>query len=112
EEVARAVRMAALPMEQLQRLKEAAARQVKERKPLLPEQALAMELAEPVSRALAQMLGRLSAEQWALLQRGEPLNFATEPGAGEMRLPEEMARLFRAARPEMNIGTSAPNEEI
>src|SRR5207248_11620799 len=59
----------------------------------------------PVSRALAALLGRLSPQQWTVLRQAGQMTLSTEPQpgyppqAGEMRLPEEIGRLLRAAQP-------------
>jgi hypothetical protein len=56
----------------------------------------ARRLSPPISRSLAQLLGRLSPAHWAELSAGRPVVFSTSTTAGEAALPEEAVRTFRA----------------
>jgi hypothetical protein len=53
----------------------------------------------PIPKLLARMLAALPPEQWEQLWRQERLVFSPEPQAGELRLPEAIARALRAASP-------------
>src|SRR6266852_5749576 len=65
---------------------------------------MAEQLASPVARCEAALLGQLTPPQWALLRKGQPLVFSTEPQESEIPLPDEIARAFHAARPDMGNG--------
>jgi hypothetical protein len=133
KEIKRLTELAALSQEQIQRLLDENARRQQEIEQLPAEQqqalsrssaeqermrrvAAAQQLSSPVSRALGVFLGRLSAEHWTLLRTDQPLTFSSTPGAGELPMPAEVARLFRAARPTlfvpgMRYEFSQPGEE-
>jgi hypothetical protein len=70
-------------------------------------QAAAGKIASPIERSMVQAIGLLGPREWERLRRGEPVAFATEPGPRERRLPEDLDRAFRAARPQM-IPRSSP----
>jgi hypothetical protein len=54
---------------------------------------------EPIPRALARLMGRLPPEQWSRLLRDErPVTFSTHPSIGELPLPAETLRAFRATQ--------------
>jgi hypothetical protein len=110
ERVALTIKTAALPPEEIRRLKEEEEQLRKERKLLTLEHGPAWQLVEPAPRAMAQLVGRLTPAHWTLLRRGDPLVFDTEPGPGELPLPEEMAQVFRKVRPGVETGMSYPPE--
>jgi hypothetical protein len=59
----------------------------------------AQALYSPVSQALALVLRRLSPQQWAFLREAGQVTYTTDPQPGDLPLPEELGRLFRAAVP-------------
>src|SRR5207247_230484 len=68
------------------------------------EWSVAHQLAPPVNRTLALLLGRFTPSQWAALRQNRPLRFSTDPRPGELLLPDETARAFRSAHPSMYDG--------
>src|SRR2546430_15802149 len=66
---------------------------------------MAEQLASPVTRGEAALLGQITPAQWALLRQGQPLVFSTEPPHGELPLPDEIARAFDGAQPRMGSET-------
>jgi hypothetical protein len=127
ESVAETVQVAALPPAEIDRLAEEQrqwaerfyklpyARRLAEMEKLgdrMKRPSLASRLASSVNRSLALLLGRLSPEQWASLREGRPLVFSTLPQPGQLLLPEEMARDFRAAHPNMDSSWRFGNAEM
>jgi hypothetical protein len=94
-EIRRRAAIAALPLERLRQIAEERAPEASERA------AIARQLFDPVPRVLARLLGGLTPLQWARLCEEGALLFATEPGPGELRLPEEATRALRACRPDL-----------
>jgi hypothetical protein len=66
---------------------------------------MAEQLASPVTRSEAALLGQLRPAQWAQLRQGQPLVFSTDPQAGEIPLPDEIARALHGAQPRMGSET-------
>src|SRR5438309_645030 len=116
EEVRRCVDVAALPPAQIQAIVDAEEQRSRELAKMTPEErgallrspgererqaraAVARELSVPIPRALAQLLGRLSPQQWATLHAESRLVFATQPGPGELPLRDDTAQALRASRP-------------
>jgi beta-lactamase regulating signal transducer with metallopeptidase domain len=68
----------------------------------------------PISRAVGQLLGRLSPEQWATVRDGKTLTFSTDPHQDELAMPTETERALRSAKPTLYppgepIGYHDPN---
>lgn len=59
----------------------------------------ASQVAMPIPRALALLLGRVTETQWARLRADQPVIYSTDPAPGEQLMPEEIARAFRGAKP-------------
>jgi hypothetical protein len=78
----------------------------------MEELSVAHRLAAPVNRTLALLLGRLTPQQWATLRQNRPLRFSTDPKPGELLLPDETARAFRAAHPSMDDSWRYGNTEF
>jgi hypothetical protein len=117
QEVQQHIEMAKLSQEQIQALVDADAQHRKRIEKLPPEQRrellsspgeadrsrraqIARALSSPINRSLARLLGRLSPEQWkAILREGKDVVYATDPGAGELRLPAEVIHVLSTTRP-------------
>jgi hypothetical protein len=70
----------------------------------------ARRLSAPIPRALAQFLGRLSPEQWAMLRQEQRLSFSTDPQPGDLPLPKETADVLRSSRSSLyGPGETAPS---
>jgi hypothetical protein len=126
EEVHQFAEVAALPESQIQEMAEQYRRWLERFFALPPPQrgavrakewtqvrrlSIARRLGSSVDRTLALLLGRLSPQQWGLLRQGRSLLLSSEPGEGEMPLPEATARAFRSARPSMDSGWRFGDEE-
>src|SRR5262249_52004109 len=119
-EVDRMVEMAALSQEQIDAILRNAEKQRERMAKLTPEQRRALsrlpeakqrservrtacQLQPPLARVVAGLLARLAPAQWTtLLQGQEPLVLATDPGRGELPLPDAVSRDIRT------IGPSVP----
>jgi hypothetical protein len=106
EQLAPLIEVAALPEEQYRALRRAAegegpraGKVTEERSRLLKASS---SLSSPVSRAMAGLVGQLSAQQWSVLRNGRVLNFFTDPQPGELALPAVVAHTFREFRPSMD----------
>jgi hypothetical protein len=114
DEVALCAEMAALSQEQIEAIVEAGERRHQSWEKLPPEERGALlstpkereqerrfgaaeRLWSPMNRALARLIGSLSESQWAFLRQDQPIIFCTDPRPGELRLPVEIARIFRAS---------------
>jgi hypothetical protein len=116
EEIARYVSMAALTPEQIEAIRKGA----EPHQPALgkptpePIQAdggsskgrdrgrtaeVAAWLSSPISRSLAGLFGRLTAQQWKVLREEGRLLFSTNPQTGELPLPPDIADVFRSSQP-------------
>jgi hypothetical protein len=49
--------------------------------------------------ALTRFLGRLTPQQWAALRQGDPIRFSTNPQAGELPVPDDLAQTLRKSKP-------------
>jgi hypothetical protein len=112
-EVGRVTAMARLPLPQIEAIQLASERRLDEAAKLPRDQPQAFvrspEVQEwndrlrianivsiPIPRAVAAALGRLSPRQWDTLRRDRRLVLSTQPQPGELPLPEDAARMFRA----------------
>src|SRR5438132_6697580 len=73
---------------------------------------VARQLASPVNRAMAALLGHLTPPQWETLRAGHPLTVSTDAQPDELGLPEATARIFRSARPSMDDGRRDTDPEL
>jgi hypothetical protein len=105
EELALTIEMAEMPDEAFAALCEQMAREQQARSDVLRSphwrrrHQITRQLRAPIPRVQARLLGQLSPEQWAALWEGKPLRFSTDPGPGELPLPEETERVFRSSQP-------------
>jgi hypothetical protein len=135
QEVARAVQMAGFSQPQIDAIVAANEREHQRRRGLSPEQRGAIEespeekkralwagtayrLRAPMARVSAKLVGRLTPRQWSeLLQERQSIAFSTQPTAGELPLPPDLARTIRETRPEpverhMAAGNAALDEHL
>lgn len=107
EEVRRYMEIAALSPEKLVSLLDA---EEKSDRPLSPRQielarrgSIARELASPLPRLLASLMGQLSSQQWAQLKADYPVSFSSDPQPGEGRLSADVVQGLRASPPRPSL---------
>lgn len=103
QEVGALIQVGSLPEPRYRELEQAAQQRRPGGAPLPPEQARQLravrQLASPVQRLLARVLGRLTDQDWEALRGGELLRFSDRPGAGRRELPEGAAAMLRGFQP-------------